>query len=174
MTARVVFEKKSACEHCTAGVCDMGRKGMDEGGGAAADAEDRTLIEGGRASIEGGRASIEGGRASIDAEGRTLAEVEVLNPVGARVGQKVRVSMRPDVYLKGVLLVYGMPVMAMIAGAAAGKVYLPGFISGVDVEALSAAGGFAAFAAAFLFARYFSGRMGKNASYKPVIVEIIE
>jgi sigma-E factor negative regulatory protein RseC len=158
-TARVVFEKKSACEHCLAGVCDMGRKETD--GGAA------TASNGGAAASSNSLALL------FDTLGNA-PEAEVLNPIGARVGQKVRVSMRPDVYLKGVLLVYGLPVTALIFGAVAGKYYLPRFISAVDVEALSAAGGFAAFAASFLFAKYFSKRMEKNASYRPVIEEIIE
>jgi sigma-E factor negative regulatory protein RseC len=161
MTARVAFEKKSACEHCLAGVCDMGRKGNDADSGAAA------------ASSSGAAAASNSG-ALLFGAGDHAPEAEVLNPLGARVGQKVRVRMRPDVYLKGVLLVYGLPVAALIFGAVAGKYYLPRFVSGVDVEALSAAAGFAAYAVSYLIARYFSGRMEKNATYKPVIEEIIE
>ena len=48
-------------------------------------------------------------------------EIEALNPVQARVGQRVKVSIKPQVYLKGTMLIYGLPLIALLAGAILGK-----------------------------------------------------
>jgi sigma-E factor negative regulatory protein RseC len=48
-------------------------------------------------------------------------EIEALNQAQAKVGQTVKISIKPQVYLKGAIFVYGIPLVAFIAGIIAGK-----------------------------------------------------
>ncbi len=101
-------------------------------------------------------------------------ETEALNTVSARVGQKVKVVMKPHTYFKGALILFIIPVFALITGALLGKIYLPAHYSGVDADLLSAIGGFLAFFTSLLFVKILSGRMNKKNEYKPIIESIME
>ncbi|MCI4627060.1 MAG: SoxR reducing system RseC family protein [Candidatus Magnetoovum sp. WYHC-5] len=101
------------------------------------------------------------------------AEIECINAVGAIVGQRVRVVFKPYTYLKGTLLIYGVPVLMLFVGAVLGEVFLPEFIHDVDVEMLSAVGGFSALALSFLIIKAISNKMEKKKGYQPVIEEIV-
>jgi sigma-E factor negative regulatory protein RseC len=43
-------------------------------------------------------------------------EIEAFNPVNAKVGQTVKVSIKPQVYLRGTILVYGIPLVILLQG----------------------------------------------------------
>jgi sigma-E factor negative regulatory protein RseC len=104
------------------------------------------------------------------------AEIEALNRAGAAEGQRVRVALRPYTYLKGSLIVYGIPVLCLIIGAVVGKEYfsrMPAF-SGRDPEIVSAIFGFSAFFLSFLAIKLWSTRAEKRLAYKPVIEEILD
>ena len=47
--------------------------------------------------------------------------LEASNPLGAVKGQKVKVVIAPQVYLKASIILYGIPMVALIAGAILGK-----------------------------------------------------
>lgn len=100
-------------------------------------------------------------------------EIEALNPVHAKVGQTVKVSIAASSYLKGTMLIYGLPVMALVAGAITGKVIGEEHFKGFDSDAVAALLGFSAFALTFLFARNWSKKAERRKEYKPVIEEII-
>jgi sigma-E factor negative regulatory protein RseC len=100
--------------------------------------------------------------------------IEALNPVEARVGQKVRVVMKPYTYLKGSIIVYGIPAFALIAGAVIGKELFASHFRTIDPDILSAVFGFGACASSFLAVKLWSGRTGKKDELKPVIEEILE
>lgn len=104
----------------------------------------------------------------------TGAEIEALNKADAAVGQMVRVVMQPYLYLKGSILVYGLPAFALIAGAVIGKEYFSGFFKNLDPDIVSAISGFSAFILSFAVVKLLSSRMEKKTEYKPVIVEIIK
>jgi sigma-E factor negative regulatory protein RseC len=104
----------------------------------------------------------------------TGIETEAINEAGARVGQKVKVVMKARTYIKGALLIYIIPVIALFAGAVGGKIYLPAFITVEDTDILAAAGGFLAFILSILLAKIISGRMSRKTEYKPVIESILE
>ncbi len=101
-------------------------------------------------------------------------ETEALNVARAVVGQKVKVVMKSYTYLKGALIIYVLPIFALILGAVLGKVYLPAFINGIDSELLSALGGFLALLASLILVKILSSRMGKTTENKSVIVSIVE
>ncbi len=100
--------------------------------------------------------------------------IEALNPVEARVGQKVRVVMKPYTYLKGSIIVYGIPALALIAGAVIGKEVVGYYYRNLDPDILSAVFGFGASAVSFLAIKLWSSRMNKKTELKPVIEEILE
>ncbi len=127
--AKVVVQKKSACDHCEQNTCEV---------------------------TDGG------------------VETEAINAARATVGQKVKVVMRPQTYLKGALLFYALPVFALIFGALSGKVYLPAYFPGTDPDLLSALGGLLAFLLSLGLVRLLLGRMNRRTEYKSVIEEIIQ
>jgi sigma-E factor negative regulatory protein RseC len=100
-------------------------------------------------------------------------ETEAVNLVDAKVGQKVRVDMKTFTYLKGVMLLYVLPVLALLFGAVSGRVYLPAYFHSAGPDVLSAAGGFLSLFASLVLVRVLSGRMDKKTEHKPVIESII-
>jgi len=70
-------------------------------------------------------------------------EIEALNPVGAKVGQTVMVSMKAQTYLKGTMFVYGLPLAVFIAGAIAGKNIGDRYITSVSSDLVAAVAAFA-------------------------------
>lgn len=101
------------------------------------------------------------------------AEIEALNLARAKVGQTVKISMRPYTYLKGSLLVYGFPALALIVGAVIGREWLSLVIKSIDKDLLSAITGFTACFLAFLLAKIVTARAEKKVEYKPVVEEIL-
>lgn len=101
-------------------------------------------------------------------------ETETVNTARAVVGQKVKVVMTPHTYVKGALLLYVLPVVALILGAIIGQMYLPAFMSSADPELLAALGGFALFFLSLLIVSLLSARMEKKTEYKSVIESIVE
>ena len=101
------------------------------------------------------------------------AEIEALNLVRAKVGQTVKVQIRAATYLKGSLLIYGLPALFLVIGAVLGREVVARLIQAVDKDLVSAICGFGAFALAFVLVRLISSRMEKSTQYKPVIEEIV-
>jgi sigma-E factor negative regulatory protein RseC len=101
-------------------------------------------------------------------------ETEALNLVHARVGQKVRINMKTFTYVKGALVLYIVPVLALFLGAFLGRVYLPAYIHDTGADTLSAVGGFFLLGLSLILAKLLSGRMGRKTEHKPVIESIIE
>lgn len=101
------------------------------------------------------------------------SEIEALNLAKAKVGQTVKVNMRSFTYLKGSLLVYGLPALLLIIGAVFGREILSRSVTSIDKDLLSAIAGFSACLLGFVVAKVISSRSEKNVEYKPVIEEIV-
>jgi sigma-E factor negative regulatory protein RseC len=101
-------------------------------------------------------------------------EIEALNPIKARVGQKVKIVMKPYTFLKGSLIVYGVPALALIIGAIIGKEVLSLYFKEADPDILSSIFGFGAFIISFVVIKLWSRRLEKKVELKPVIEEIVE
>jgi sigma-E factor negative regulatory protein RseC len=127
--AKVLVERKSACDKCTAGTCSL------TGGGA---------------------------------------ELQALNEVQAEVGQKVRVALKSYTYVKGSMLLYGLPALSLIAGAVLGKEYFSTWFEGTDPDAVSAIAAFGFFALSFIVVKLWSRSAEKKVKYTPVIEEILK
>ena len=101
-------------------------------------------------------------------------EIQAFNSVHAQVGQRVKVVLRPYTFLKGSMVVYGIPAVALVCGAVLGKELLSPFFAGSDPDIVSAITGFGAFLLSFLFIRLWSSRQGDKPESKPVIAEILD
>ena len=102
------------------------------------------------------------------------AEMEAVNRAKAKVGQKVRIELQPFSYLKGSIIVYGFPALALIIGAVVGKDFFSRLFPAVDPDVVSAVCGFGAFIICFVLIKIWSMRAEKKTEYKPVIEEILE
>jgi len=99
--------------------------------------------------------------------------MEAVNPLGAKKGQKVKVVVAPQVYLKASMILYGIPMTVFIAGAIIAKnlAIRAGHEAGSDLWAFLA--GTACLLASFFFIRSYSKKVERTQKYKPVIVEIL-
>ena len=102
------------------------------------------------------------------------AVVEALNDAGAKPGDTVRVSFKPYTYLRGTVLMYGIPALMLIVGAVIGKEYLSKILTDIDPDMASAIGGFGLFAITFFGLKLFSRRFEGKKEYMPVIEEILK
>ena len=104
------------------------------------------------------------------------SELDALNKANAKEGQRVRVSIKPYTYVKGSFIVYGIPVICLMAGAVLGKEFLTGYgpFTGMDPEIVSAIAGFSAFFVSFLLIKLWSMKAEKKLEFKPVIEEILD
>ncbi len=105
--------------------------------------------------------------------GENVVELEALNVAQAAEGQRVVVVMRQFTYIKGTVLVYGLPALALIAGAVSGKYYFARFFTGVSPELISAIGGLGAFVIFFMLAGLISKKMERTTENKPVVTQIL-
>lgn len=101
-------------------------------------------------------------------------EIEALNVVHAKVGQRVKIIMTTGEYLKGTMIVYGIPLIVFIAGAILGKNLGEKHFTDMNSDIIAAAAGFISLVLSLLGVRIWSRRMEAKAEYKPVIEEIIE
>jgi sigma-E factor negative regulatory protein RseC len=104
-------------------------------------------------------------------ESSDVAEVQALNPLRARIGDTVLISVDTASVLKAAFLLYILPVVFLLAGAALGDrlgSWLPVAHSHAAVVL-----GLVFFAAAFGFVRRKGNRMGQRAAYRPRIVKIL-
>ncbi len=100
-------------------------------------------------------------------------EVEAINAANAQVGQTVKVVMRTQTYIKGALLLYILPILALFVGAIFGKIYLPDAFKGIGSETAAVIGGFLMMIISFLVIKVVSSKMEKKTEYRSVIEEII-
>ena len=101
-------------------------------------------------------------------------ETEAINIAGAKVGQKVKVAMTSYTFYKGALIIYIMPVVALIGGAILGKMYLPAYINVRDTDLLAAIGGFSAFIVCLLAVKVLISKINKKTAYQSVVESIVE
>jgi len=101
-------------------------------------------------------------------------EIEALNPVNAKVGQTVKISIKPSVYLKGTMLVYGIPLVALIGGAIIGKNIGEKYINDISSDLIAAITGFGALIISFFGIKIWTRNAETKTEHKPVIEEIIK
>jgi len=97
--------------------------------------------------------------------------VEAANPLGARAGQTVRLSISSRVFLKSSFVVYIVPLIALIVGAVLGQFTATWLDNGIDPNLLAAILGCAFLVGAFLVIRVGS-RALRSEGYMPTITAI--
>jgi len=99
-------------------------------------------------------------------------EVEAVNPVGAKMGDRVVIGFETSALVKISFLIYIVPIISMILGAIIGqKIALSYHYNG---SVLSAIVGFLFFFLAFLFIKSTGNKMAKKNEYRPKIIRIIK
>ncbi len=101
-------------------------------------------------------------------------EIEAYNAVHAEAGDTVKISFKAFTYLKGTLLIYGIPALSLVVGVIIGKEYLKGFFLFVDADLLSAMAGFGLMIASFAGVKLFIKKFEKKKELVPVIEEIMQ
>lgn len=101
-------------------------------------------------------------------------EIEAVNQAGAVAGQKVRIAIKPYTYMKGSMLVYGVPAVALVLGAVFGKEVMGRLFVTRDPDILSAIFGFGALLVSFVVVKILTNVAGKKIESKPVIEEILK
>ncbi len=97
-------------------------------------------------------------------------EVEAINTVEARVGDRIVLNIETAYLLKATFLLYVFPILAMIAGAVLGQALA--VMRGTDPSGWSALFGFLFFGLAFVVIRITGRCLSKNAGYTPEIIKI--
>jgi len=97
-----------------------------------------------------------------------------INAAHARPGQKVLVVMHSRMYLKGTMIVYGLPAISLMAGAILGKNIADNLFPGSNPDLWAAGTGFTAMTAVFMAVRRWSSNVAGKAGYQPVIERILD
>lgn len=100
--------------------------------------------------------------------------IEALNSVHAQVGQTVKISLNSNTYLKGSLIVYGIPGIALVAGAILGREFMSSVFIGQDQDSIAAISGITAYMLSFFLVKIWSNRVKRKNATKPVIWEIVK
>lgn len=105
--------------------------------------------------------------------GEQSMELIAFNKAGAEVGQKVRVLIHSYTYMKGTMIMYGLPALALVLGAVFGKEVMPQFLVGADSDILSAFFGFSFLGLSFIAVKIWSNLRTDKTESSPVVEEII-
>jgi sigma-E factor negative regulatory protein RseC len=105
------------------------------------------------------------------AEGGKEMEVEAFNEVGAKVGDRIEISIASSSLLKVSFLLYVFPIILMLFGAIVGQSLAPRF--DLNPSALSAAVGIGSFVIAFWIIRIKSNKLAQKEEYRPRIIRIL-
>ena len=100
-------------------------------------------------------------------------ELIAFNKAGAETGQKVRVLIHSYTYMKGTMIIYGIPALALVLGAVFGKEIMAGFFIGTDSDILSAIFGFVFLGLSFIAVKIWSSLRTDKTESSPVVEEII-
>jgi sigma-E factor negative regulatory protein RseC len=102
------------------------------------------------------------------------AEVEAFNAVHAKAGDTVKISFRAFTYLKGTLIMYGVPALALVVGVVVGKEYMSNFFPTFDADLVSAIVGGGFVIVAVVGIRILIRKYSKRKDLVPIIEEIVQ
>ena len=96
---------------------------------------------------------------------------EALNPVGAKTEDIVRIGIPSGTVTKASLVVYMIPALGIVVGAAIG--YYTGKSCSIDLNLSTLIGSLAGIGISMIFVRLLSNMLSKRPSYQPEIIKII-
>jgi len=120
------------------------------------------------------KSTCEGCTAGTCVTGEQSMEIVALNKAGAEVGQKVKVVIHSYAYMKGTMIIYGIPALALVLGAVFGKEVMSEFFIGTDPDILSAIFGFGFLGLSFLGVKIWANRKTAKTDSSPVVEEILD
>lgn len=97
--------------------------------------------------------------------------VEVENPAGAKVGDRVAFSVGSTSILKAGLIIYLVPILSFIAGVVIGQV-VSGSLPGINPDLVSGLIGAAFLAAAFIGLKLYNAFLDRNSSFRAKILRV--
>lgn len=112
------------------------------------------------------------GNCTLGEDDRTRL-IEAGNPLGAVVGDRVRITTSTRSFLTSSFLLYIVPLIALVLGAVAGKLVGENMATGLDPNVLSAIFGVFFMVGSFVILRVGSQALN-NEDYLPNISEILE
>ncbi len=98
-------------------------------------------------------------------------EVQVINPVGARVGDRVVIGFKTESLIRVSLLLYIFPIFSMILGAVIGHKLAT--IVSWNRSGFSAVFGFLFLFFAFVIVKFTGDKLTKKDKYHPKIIRIL-
>jgi positive regulator of sigma E activity len=99
--------------------------------------------------------------------------MEAANPLNAKKGQRVKVVLAPQVFLKASIILYGIPMAVFVAAAIIGKNVGLKYGGEAQSDLWAFLSGMAFMLVSFFFIRRYNKKVEKTQEYKPVIVEIL-
>lgn len=109
---------------------------------------------------------------NIDNDGKEM-EVEAINSAGAKVGDRIVLSIQTASLFKATFIVYIFPILALLAGAFLGQ-KLATDNGSQDPSGFSALMAFLFFGLAFVFVKLIGRAMSLKKEYTPTIVKIVK
>lgn len=94
------------------------------------------------------------------------------DPLGASVGQTVKVSIEPANFIYPAFWVYGFPLLSLIGGAIAGNL-LAHWLKSPKDQLFSALGAVIGLALSLFVVKGFNTRLEKGLEYLPIVIEIV-
>lgn len=105
--------------------------------------------------------------------GGTERKITAINRAGAMEGDQVLISIGSGSFLKASLVVYLLPILALLAGSFIGHKYSAQIWFAGNPETVSVLTGLFCFGASFMVIRLFNSRFTQNQKYYPVIEKVI-
>ena len=111
------------------------------------------------------------GACSVGSDDRSRT-VEAFNMIGAGIGDRVKIAASTKTFLQSSFLLYIVPLIALVIGAAVGGLVGKMFDLGIDPNLLSAIFGVFFLAGSFLIIRVGSGALHSE-EFMPKIVAVL-
>jgi sigma-E factor negative regulatory protein RseC len=105
--------------------------------------------------------------------GGTERRVTAVNQAGATVGDRVILSIGSGAFLKASILVYLVPVIALVIGSILGERYSGKIWPAENPEFVAAGVGLFCLVASFVVIRFANNRLSEDRRYYPMIERVI-
>ena len=109
-------------------------------------------------------------RHSCNAQGDDM-EVEVVNRIGAKEGDRVVIHLEARSFLKATFLMYVFPILCLIGGAILGDRIA--YANGQDASNLPVILGFTGFFLSIIVVKMKGKKMGEQEAYRPKVIRIL-
>lgn len=101
--------------------------------------------------------------------GAKYSRLRVLNTLSARTGDEVVIGIEENALLRGSVIMYVLPILLMMVGAALGE-RLNEQLQLATPDVASIAAGLAGLLAGFAWISRFAGKIGRDGRYQPVML----